>query len=148
MNIICRSFDELTPTMLYDLIQLRIAVFVLEQDCLYQELDNKDQHANHILIYDNKQLVGYARVLYDEEKQAVSFGRLASHPKARGNGIGKMLMDEIMLFFKQHHPDKKYVISAQCYVTEFYQRYGFNPEGETYLEDGLPHILMIHHGFK
>lgn len=148
MNMIVRPFDALTPSMLYDLLQLRVDVFMVEQNCLYQELDNKDKFATHILLYQDKALLGYARVLYDKEKQAISFGRLVCQQAARGRGLGKILMNEIMGYFKQHHPNEKYVISAQCYLTTFYQQYGFKPQGERYLEDGLPHILMVHDASK
>lgn len=148
MNIISCHFSELSPLMLYQLLQLRITVFMIEQNCLYQELDDKDQDATHLLIYDNNRLVGYARLLYDKEKEAISFGRLVSAPSVRGKGFGKKLMDEIMSHFKEHYPKQRLVISAQCYLSDFYQRYGFIPKGESYLEDGLPHILMCHDGVE
>lgn len=146
MRFSWHRFDELSPKALYALLQLRIDVFMLEQDCLYQELDNKDLHATHLLVYDKEVLMGYARVLFDEEKNALSFGRLVTDKSARGKGVGKAIMDNIMNYFKAHHPDTPITISAQCYLIEFYQRFGFKAKGEEYKEDGLPHICMVHNG--
>lgn len=143
-----KSFHELTPLELYHLLWLRVDVFMLEQDCLYQEVDGKDIDAMHLLLKEDSTLVGYARVLFDEEKNALSFGRLVSHRDKRGSGIGKNMMDEIMGHFKSHHPKTPVIISAQTYLESFYQRYGFISEGEPYLEDELPHIMMTHIGIS
>jgi ElaA protein len=142
------SFQNLSPKALYDMLQLRVAVFMVEQNCLYQELDNKDQDATHLLIYDNEMLSAYARVLYDLEKKALSFGRLVTATSQRGKGLGKMMMDEIMLYFKEHQPRQPITISAQCYLENFYQHYGFISQGKPYKEDNLPHILMVHDGVQ
>lgn len=146
IKTVWKPFDSLTPLELYQLIQLRIDVFIVEQTCLYQELDNKDQQANHLLLYENENLVGSARLLFDIEKNANSFGRLATARSVRGQGLGKAMMQEIMRYFQKHHPDDAIKISAQCYLKTFYQHFGFIPKGEPYKEDGLPHILMVHDG--
>lgn len=146
MNVSWKPFDTLTARELYAILSLRVDVFMLEQDCLYQELDGKDDVATHLLLTKDEKLLGYARVLFDKEKNALSFGRLVNQQSLRGQGIGKRLMSEIMRYFKAHHNHTPIVISAQCYLENFYRQYGFLPQGEPYLEDGLPHIQMKHTG--
>ncbi len=146
MKVEWKRFDALTPDELYALLQLRIDVFMIEQDCLYQELDGKDSESIHLLLSDNQQLLGYARVLFDSEKNALSFGRIVNRKNLRGQGLGKLMMEAIMSYLKEHHNHTPVVISAQCYLKSFYENYGFITEGDSYLEDGLPHIKMKHSG--
>ncbi len=144
INFTFKPFNALSLNELYDLLRLRCDVFVKEQNCAYQDLDNKDQKAIHLLAKSQDKIVGYARILFDEEKQSLSFGRLVSLASSRKQGLGKKLMAEIMRYFDMHHHGVAIKISAQCYLKHFYEQYGFVATGEPYDEDGLPHIEMNH----
>jgi ElaA protein len=140
------AFNDLSLQELYDIMVLRQSVFVVEQNCPYLDADGSDQKAFHVLGYDNDgDLVAYSRLLtvgitYTD---AISIGRVISSEKVRGEGIGKILMkfsiDEIYRIFGK----KKLTISAQCYLIKFYENFGFQIVGESYLEDDIPHIKMV-----
>ncbi len=119
---------------------------MIEQKCLYQEMDGKDEMSMHLMLYNEGILNGYARVLFDEQKNALSFGRLVTPKSVRKKGLGKELMNAIMSYIKEHHNHQPIVISAQCYLQSFYEQYHFVAQGTSYLEDGLPHIKMYHNG--
>ena len=143
MNITIKSFSEFSTQELYDILQLRSEVFVVEQDCVYQDLDGNDQKAIHILGYDEDQLAAYTRIFkpgnYFEE---CSIGRVVVSPLHRGKSYGKDIMLSSIAFAKaEAYPSIK--ISAQCYLDKFYKDLGFISTGEKYLEDGIPHQAMI-----
>lgn len=136
-----KSFDELTTTELYDLLQLRSEVFVVEQDCVYQDVDGKDQKAIHVLGYDAGHLAAYTRIFKAGDYfDMTSIGRVVVSPKSRGLDYGKEVMKASIAFAKAEHPIK---ISAQCYLKKFYNDLGFQETGKEYLEDGIPHMEMI-----
>jgi ElaA protein len=139
-----RTFDALTPNELYDILALRQEVFVLEQNCLYTDLDYKDHHALHLLGKEGDKLVSYLRLLPENiaYKEAVSIGRVATSPQARGLGLGRAAMLETLLYLKKSHTLVPIVISAQAYLIKFYESFGFQALGEQYDEDGIPHIKM------
>ncbi|MFK8039054.1 MAG: GNAT family N-acetyltransferase [Crocinitomicaceae bacterium] len=148
MKFIYKSFSELNTIELYHLIELRTNVFVVEQDCPYPELDNKDQKAIHVWAKDNEVVVAVARILppgisYPNDW---SFGRIATHADYRGKSIGRALMQSMMEYMKSHHPNSSIRISAQAHLDEFYNSFGFEPTGKSYLEDGIPHIEMLFDG--
>ena len=143
MQFIQRSFNNINITQLYDLMALRVEIFVVEQDCSYQDLDYKDQAAQHFLCYENDILISCARVLFDKEKGSMSLGRVVTKNSHRGQGLAKQLMLKMLNYLKAEHEDEIITISAQCYLEKFYQSFGFKSVGEEYLEDGLPHIKMI-----
>lgn len=142
LSIFHKSFNELSPQQLYDLIALRLEVFVVEQNCLYQDLDYKDQNATHFFCYDQKKMTAYARVLFDEDKGAISIGRVVTLQSHRKRGLSTALMKKMLAHITLHYPNQKIVISAQCYISHFYQAFGFTKTGQVYQEDGLPHIRM------
>lgn len=138
-------FDKLTLRELHDLLALRTAVFVVEQDCPYQEVDGKDEQSWHLLGFENQQLQLYSRVLppglsYPE----VSLGRVVVDPDKRGQGLGYTLMDETMAKIKEQFGDVSVRISAQEHLQAYYAHYGFQAVGEGYLEDDIPHIQMLY----
>lgn len=146
MNILCQSWNELDTNLLYDILQLRQEVFVLEQDCPYLDADGKDQHSHHVLFYKNDQLVAYTRLVpkgisYDDY---VSIGRVVNHQSIRGQGIGKQLMEYSIEKCKELFPDNKIKISAQVYLLKFYTELGFKETGDRYLEDDIPHCAMVY----
>ena len=139
-----KKFEELTPFELYAILQLRNEVFVVEQNCVFQDADDKDQRCYHLLGFGNKKLVAYTRLVPPGEiyKQA-SIGRVVTSPSVRKNGSGKELMKRSIesvysLFGKQ--PIK---IGAQLYLKKFYESFGFTQISDVYLEDGIEHIYMV-----
>ena len=141
-----KLFQELTTYELYQLLKLRIDVFVVEQACAYPELDNKDCDSNtwHILIYEKNQLVAYARCLAPDTTfvGACAIGRVVVAEQARGKGLAETLMSQAMSTCHEFWPNSELKISAQSYLLGFYARLGFEVSSEPYLEDGLPHQDM------
>lgn len=145
-SIVIKHFSELTPTQLYDLLELRQEVFVVEQKCIYMDCDGlNDREGSHILIYDDNILAAYARLLPTglSYKNEASIGRIITKITHRGTGLGKVLMDNAMEYIYDHFNTKEIRISAQCYAIAFYQKCGFEPIGEEYMEDDIPHTNMI-----
>jgi ElaA protein len=139
-----KEFKELTTEELYDLLQLRAEIFVVEQDCVYQDLDGKDQKALHILGYKSGKLVAYTRVFkpgdYFEE---ASIGRVVVKENERQYKYGYAIMKASIEAIKNQYNETAIRISAQTYLRRFYGNLEFKEVGEEYLEDGIPHIHMI-----
>ena len=138
-----KSFNDLTTVELYELLQLRAEVFVVEQNCPYLDMDNKDLKAYHVLGYDNNKLVACTRLIpqgisYPE----ASIGRVVTHPSVRKFGYGKLLMQYSIIQIEELFHSTEIVIGAQKYLERFYSELGFVKEGESYLEDNIPHIIM------
>lgn len=131
--------------VLYKIIQLRMEVFVVEQTCYYQDLDDKDEGSFHLMGWDRDQLIAYSRLLPRglSYPNAASIGRVVTHPDHRGMGLGKELMELSIKYCQEKWPDDPVKISAQTYLKKFYEGFGFEQCGEGYLEDGIPHIPMI-----
>ncbi len=140
-------FYELTVAQLFELFQLRVNVFVVEQQCAYPELDEHDRHAEtrHLSGRDeSRQLIAYARILpAGLSFPEVSLGRFVVRKDARGQGIGHKLLSEALKEIHTSWPGSAIRISAQDYLQKFYEQYGFTPFSEMYLEDGIPHIEMV-----
>ena len=147
-SVIILSFEDLTNYDLYAVLKLRSEVFVVEQNCVYSDLDDKDQRSLHLLMKEKGKLIGYARILppglsYDYP----SIGRVVIHPEQRGRKLAHGLMTSCINFIYQEYDSKKIIISAQSYLKKFYTGLGFVQSGEEYLEDGIPHVKMIYtHG--
>ncbi|ENM3878332.1 TPA: GNAT family N-acetyltransferase [Vibrio cholerae] len=145
INWQCISFCQLTTQQLYELLKLRVDVFVVEQTCPYPELDNKDtlNEVHHLLGYQDGELVACARLLpAGVSYPSVSLGRVATKASARGNGLGHQLLQTALEQCQNLWPQQSIEIGAQEHLREFYARYGFVATSETYLEDGIPHIDM------
>jgi len=139
-----KSFNELTTQELYDLLQLRSEVFVVEQDCVYQDVDGKDQKALHILGYKEEKLVAYTRVFKPGDYfTEASIGRVVVKQQERQYKYGYDIMNASIKAIATHYKEKVIKISAQTYLKRFYNNLGFFEVGEEYLEDGIPHIGMI-----
>ena len=143
----CKRFDELDTQDLYNILQLRAEVFIVEQDCIYQDVDGFDQQALHVLGQlqegEQAQIVCYSRLLPPGAKyDGASIGRVVSRQSARGGGNGKTLMVNSLAFCKDYWPDTAITISAQQYLQQFYTELGFETLSEPYDEDGIPHIRM------
>ena len=141
-----KTWEELTSNELYEVLALRIRVFVIEQHCPYQDADGKDKKSLHLFATDEN---GICRACLRLVKPGVSYdewsiGRVATDNEVRRSGVGKELMQRAMDYFKQHgNPPIR--ISAQSYLQKFYESYGFVKVGEEYLEDDIPHIEMLFH---
>lgn len=138
-----KAFTELNPFELYAYLQLRSEVFVVEQNCVYQDLDNLDQNSLHVFIHDKDTLVACARIVPANEKYPViSIGRVIVAATYRKQQLGHALMQYCISEIEKHYGPQKIVLSAQAHLQNFYKKYNFAPQGEIYLEDGIPHIHM------
>lgn len=140
-----QKFDDISLRDWYNISQLRLAVFVVEQECPYQDFDGKDLFCHHITANLGDQLVAYARIVppgisYDGY---VSIGRVVSDALFRKQQFGKQIMAQAITSCKELYPEFDIKISAQSYLLKFYMSFGFKPVGEEYLEDGIPHHAMI-----
>ena len=142
-NFIWRNFNSISKDELYDVLSLRQRVFIIEQDCLYEDLDYSDQDANHLLLYKDNKLIGYSRVFSPGIKyDAASIGRIVTDLDYRGKGYGKIITQESIQFLKNNFPESDITISAQYRLVDFYENLGFETEGNVYLEDDIEHIKM------
>lgn len=137
-------FKELSTEELYTILQLRNEVFVVEQNCVYQDADNKDSISFHLSGWDGGNLVAYCRILppgvsYTE----ASIGRVVSSPEYRNKGYGKQLMNEAIIHTLAQFECNTIKISAQLYLQKFYEQLGFVKLSDSYLEDNIPHIEML-----
>lgn len=149
MKEIVKHFKELTPTELYAILRLRNEVFIVEQNCAYQDLDNKDIYCYHLMLYRDNELVAYARLVppglsYDE----MSIGRVITSKTVRGTGTGKILMQAAIENCYNIFGSGNIQIGAQLYATNFYASLGFEEIGDIYDEDGIDHIHMIKYTTK
>lgn len=141
---VIKTFNELSTEDIYSMLQLRSEIFVVEQNCAYQDIDDKDQNALHLLLKKNNYLIGYSRMFKsgDYFKHAC-IGRVLVKKNERKNKYGSLLMQLSIKAIKDTFNEKKIKISAQIYLIGFYKKMGFLPEGEEYLEDGIPHVAML-----
>ena len=144
MDVTVKEFKALTLEELYGILQLRSEVFVVEQDCVYQDLDGKDQKALHVVGLKNNKVIAYARLFKPGEyfKEA-SIGRVVVSPSTRKEGYGVEIMRASIQAVKEQYNETTMRISAQKYLLKFYNSLGFVQEGEEYLEDGIPHVAMV-----
>lgn len=138
-----KRFNELSSSELYSLLQLRSEVFVVEQNCVYQDADGKDEKALHVLGHHQDDLAAYAR-LFDKGDyfEEASIGRVVVSPKYRNKKWGHELMQQAIKSIKENYNATAITISAQEYLKNFYESHGFVQTSETYLEDEIPHIQM------
>ncbi len=139
-----KNFDQLTPAELYEILRLRNEVFVVEQNCIYNECDGKDYKCLQLWCTLDGQIVGSCRIVppgvsYDEP----SFGRIVSKPGFRDLKLGHQMMDFILQIIKNYYHTERVRISAQVYLRKFYEKYGFRQTSDEYLEDTLPHMEML-----
>ena len=139
-----KPFYELSLDELYELLKLRSEVFVVEQNCVFLDQDDKDQKCFHLLLYKEGDLVGYSRLVppglsYSE----MAIGRVITAPSVRGTGLGKVLMELSITYCHQFFGKGHIRLGAQVYALDFYSRLGFEVAGEEYDEDGIPHVEMV-----
>ena len=143
METVIKKFNQLTVEELYEILKLRAEVFVVEQNCAYQDLDDVDKDAYHVYLKEEGKILAYLRVI-DKGKRLdeVSIGRVIS--LKRRCGLGTKLMAEGVKVAKEKYGAKRIKIGAQCYAKPFYEGCGFRQISGEYLEDGIPHIYMIY----
>jgi ElaA protein len=144
MNVAIKKFKDLSPLELYEILQLRSEVFVVEQDCVYQDIDGNDQKALHIIGTVENKIIAYTRCFRpgDYFKEA-SIGRVVVKESQRKFKRGNQIMNNSIKAINNHYKTKIIKISAQCYLNKFYTNLQFKSIGEKYLEDGIPHVAML-----
>ena len=144
MNFEFKTFKELNFDELYEILQLRAEIFVVEQNCVYNDLDGLDKSAVHQFIKKNNEIVAYSRLLKPGTRfSEYSIGRVVVKQSERGTGLGIELMNEAKNFILREWKATKIKISAQKYLRKFYEDLGFEVVTDEYLEDGIPHFGMI-----
>jgi ElaA protein len=144
LQIKVKTYAELTKEELYQILQLRSEVFVVEQDCVYQDIDFKDQKAIHVLGFKNNKIVAYTRVFKPGDYfNEASIGRVVVAEKERKFKYGYTIMEASINAILTYFNETTIIISAQTYLKKFYNSLGFNQIGDGYLEDGIPHIKML-----
>ena len=144
MKTYIKTFDYLSNTEIYQILRLRSEVFVVEQECIYQDIDNKDKKAVHIFLKEKNEIIAYSRVFNKKEYfENPSIGRVVVANKRRMYGVGKKIMKISIDHIKKNIKAKSIEISAQKYLKKFYSNLGFVQEGEEYLEDNIPHLRMF-----
>ena len=142
MRIIIKRFEALTNEELYEILKIRVAVFVVEQKCPYQEIDDKDKYAFHVMLMDGSEMLAYLRVLEAGVSfEHVSIGRVLSIKRHLGHG--RILLKEgIRIAFEELKAEEIW-IEAQSYAKEFYANEGFKQTSDEFMEDGIPHVRMV-----
>ena len=145
ISFVSKNFQVLTSEELYKILALRAEVFVVEQNCPYQDVDGKDLQSIHVLGYIKNELVAYARVLEQgiSYREYASIGRIVTSPSIRGNNHGHDLVDFSIKVCQKKFPGQPIKISAQAHLEKFYNAHSFKATGEAYLEDNIPHIGML-----
>ena len=140
----CKHFKDLTNEELYEIFCLRLSVFVVEQNCPYQDADGKDLKCFHLMGRQNGELIAYTRIVpKNVSYKEPSIGRVVTSASARRTGAGKILMEKSLEFIKKEFGNVPVRIGAQKYLQKFYESFGFVREGDEYDEDGIPHIIML-----
>jgi ElaA protein len=144
LHVVTKPFSELTTNELYAILQLRSEVFVVEQNCVYQDIDFKDQKALHVLGFKNDKIVAYTRIFNSGDYfTKASIGRVVVAENERKFGYGHLILKHSIEAIKTYFNETVIKISAQTYLRNFYHSHGFIQTGEEYLEDGIPHIAML-----
>ncbi|MBQ7902160.1 MAG: GNAT family N-acetyltransferase [Oscillospiraceae bacterium] len=142
MELVIKRFDRLTPREVYEILKVRTAVFVVEQECPYQEVDGTDYDSLHVWLEENDNIVAYLRVFEkDKEKNMVQIGRVLS--ARRGEGLGAKILEHGIEAARLELNAESIFIEAQTYALPFYEKFGFKACGEEFLEDGIPHTPMM-----
>jgi ElaA protein len=143
MNWVFKKFDQLSLQELYAILELRSKVFVVEQNCVYQDPDGKDQSAWHLMGLENDLLIAYTRILPPGVSYpSPAIGRVVTSPSHRQSGLGRELMKRSIEHCEKIFGNTSITLGAQRYLENFYKSLGFFPSSNEYIEDGIPHIVM------
>tara|TARA_B100001123_G_scaffold254174_1_gene283603 strand:+ start:428 stop:874 length:447 start_codon:yes stop_codon:yes gene_type:complete len=144
MKIVVKRFNELSVEEIYQILKVRADVFIIEQKCIYKDIDGKDEKARHVLGKENNEIIAYTRILEeDDQYNYPSISRVVVKKQNRGEERGKKIMKETIKYIVEELKEKTIVLAAQKYLEKFYRELGFIAEGEEYLEDEIPHQKMI-----
>ena len=141
--ILFHGIDNMSPSELYNILKLRQDIFIVEQDCVYEDIDGLDDISKHLLLKVGKELAAYSRIVPPKGKfDEISIGRIVVREKFRGSGYGKkIVLESIDRIVEEGH--KSIRIEAQAHLLQFYKNLGFETAGETYILDGIPHLQMV-----
>ncbi len=138
------KLSELSAVQLYAMLEARVAIFVVEQNCAYQDLDGLDLDAEHLIAWSGREVAGYLRVLAPGTRfEDPSIGRIITTKRFRGTGLGLEIVAKGIERARLRYPGRMIRISAQKYLEKFYESFGFRNVSEPYLEDGIPHVEML-----
>ena len=141
-KIVIKKFDELSTKELYEILKVRAKVFVVDQTCVYQDVDGLDYDSIHVMGYRNEKIIAYLRIfMKDVSKNIVQIGRVLT--MERGKGFGEEILRAGIRVAKEIMKVEKIYIEAQCYAIGFYEKVGFQVTSEEFLEDGIPHVEMM-----
>jgi len=145
INWLIKSFNELTATDVYQIFKLRQDVFIVEQACIYNDFDGKDNIATHVMGLVHDDLVAYTRVFNPDDYFSghTAFGRVVTSASVRGSGVGRALVKTTLMYLNKTAKNIPCKISAQSHLEHFYNGFGFKKIGQAYLEDNIPHIAMV-----
>ncbi len=145
MNLITKTFNELTTDELYKILRLRNEVFILEQECPYQDIDDKDSESYHMFLKENNEIIAYLRIIKKGiSYKQISIGRVVVKKDYRSKGIAKDMLLKCLDFIENNLGEKEIKIQAQSYLYEFYSSLGFKKISDIYLEDNIPHMDMLY----
>ena len=141
MKFMIKTFQELTTKELYEILRVRAEVFVVEQNCVYQDLDEKDMNSMHVFCEKDGKIQAYLRIFMKKpEENLVQIGRVLT--TVRGTGLGIIILREGLAAAKEYLKAREVYIEAQCYAVGFYEKAGFRVTSDEFLEDGIPHVEM------
>lgn len=144
MNWYIKKFTELSTNELYKILQERVNVFVVEQNCPYPEMDGKDPQSYHLFVEEDDKIIAYTRLLpAGLAYQQASIGRVLVNEHFRNTGLGKQIMDKSIEFLTDQLQEKEIKIQAQEYALKFYESFGFKAVSDVYPEDNIPHVDMV-----
>lgn len=143
MELVVKTFEQLTLLELYHILQARERIFIVEQECAYLDADGVDEHSTHVFYKENEEICAYTRLYWEEHREkSIKIGRVIA--VKRGTGLGLRVMKEAMLVAEQvYHPDELF-IHAQSYAIGFYEKAGFSVCSEEFMEDEIPHVEMVY----
>ena len=142
-ELVIKDTAELTPQEVITIMRARVAVFVVEQNCPYQEVDAKDETARHVMLWQDGQLAAYTRIIPHDDGVHISFGRVLVVAQFRRQHLGRQIVAATIAEIQRLHPGRAIKIQAQDYLRQFYGSFGFTAVSAMYLEDGIPHVDMV-----
>ena len=141
MNLVVKKFEELTTKELYEILKARIEIFVVEQNCIYQDLDDIDYNSFHIFYEQDGKVIAYLRAFTKKDNESIiQIGRVLTIE--HGNGLGKKILEASIHVIKDKTNANKIFMEAQKYASGFYEKFGFKITSDEFLEDGIPHVNM------
>jgi len=143
LELVVKKTSELSSKELLNIMQERVKVFVVEQNCPYQEIDTEDENAIHVELKKAGKLVAYTRIIPHEDQKHISFGRVLVVKPYRKLKLGRKIVKATLDQIKKQYPTKDIKIQAQSYLQEFYSSFGFKAVSGVYLEDNIPHLDMV-----